>query len=323
MKIITSNSYNLDLLCFLNVLTNDEYFVSRYREDYDQFYPKLKNETRSSMERLVEAWKSPILSPKLTLMISSLENFNERDVKEMLQSFDEIKQQMAKTPYGETDEEYNVLFKHATSTLIPVIEELEELRFKEYWLKDRLPIIIDKCKELDTYFEDFNLEAYINQYKSIGDEDIVVYMCTFAKPYGIRLCGNVLISDCTYRKETVLANVTHEVYHPPYEYSKVSKYVDQLSQKGWVMDAFKKQDPLSGYSTMEGFIEEHIVEALGTYIVYQLGVEKAPYEYFKNHDGGSHVISPYFFKYLQENKRKPNQTMDEYFIHFVEIIDTM
>ncbi|HEX3076384.1 MAG TPA: hypothetical protein VHQ24_05930, partial [Lachnospiraceae bacterium] len=139
MKIITSNSYNLDLLCFLNVLTNDEYFVSRYREEYDQFYPKLKNETRSSMERLVEAWKSPILSPKLTLMISSLENFNERDVKEMLQSFDEIKQQMAKTPYGETDEEYNVLFKHATSTLIPVIEELEELKFKEYWLRDRLP----------------------------------------------------------------------------------------------------------------------------------------------------------------------------------------
>ena len=80
-----------------------------------------------------------------------------------------------------------------------------------------------------------------------------------------------------------------------------------LAKKPWVKEAFINQNPNSGYQKIEGFIEEHIVEVLGIYVMAQLETDINLIEYFKIHDEGYHVISPYFYKYLCEIKKiSPN-----------------
>ena len=68
----------------------------------------------------------------------------------------------------------------------------------------------------------------------------------------------------------------------------------------------------------EGFIEENIVEALGIYVAIKLGANIEPFQYFKDHDDGSHIISPHFYKYLCENEKVREQSFEDYFINYVK-----
>ena len=320
MRINCKSSYNLDVLCFLNALSSDQYYVSRHKEAYDYFYPLLSENMIAKINRMVEWNKSPVFAPAFTLLISAVPSFSDRSIYELLEARSEIEEGISKTPYQFDDNEYEEIFARFSDTVIPLIHELEENGFKNYWNTVKLPIIQNKIFELKPFLIQYNLEALIGEFKDFDGDEMDVYICSFANPHGIKLCGNTLLSDAVYSKETILADMTHEVFHPPYVYHEVKEYVDLLAKKDFVIKAFREQNPLSGYPDMEGFIEENIVEALGTYIVYTLGVEKEPYEYFKVHDSGSHVLSPLFFEFLLNKKRKPGQSMNDYFIDFVKTV---
>jgi len=74
---------------------------------------------------------------------------------------------------------------------------------------------------------------------------------------------------------------------------------------------------------MDDFIEENIVDALGTFIAYKFGAEKDPYMRFRVQNNGSNVVSPYFFKYLQDYDIGQNESFENYFIRFTENIETI
>ncbi len=198
-----------------------------------------------------------------------------------------------------------------------MIKELNALDFYKFWRDERLPLIKEKCGYIDKYLSQYDVEELMRQFNKTDSSDAVVYLCSFTDPLGIALCGNNSISDSSYKGETILENVMHESFHPPYDTEAVRPAIDEIARKPWVKSAFEKQEPDSGYNIMDGFIEENIVEALGIYAVVKLGVAIDPDEYFKTHDGGSHVISPYFYKYLREVTKDPNEPFEDYFVKFV------
>jgi hypothetical protein len=273
------------------------------------------------MAEMVKNNGSSMLSPSYTLLVSSLEDFTNRALTEMLASPAEIEERIKLSPYNFTRGELDGFFKDFKTVVIPMLNELEALGFRDFWKETRLPLILKKCGVINGYFEKHNIKELIEKYKKFGGDDVTVYLCSFARPHGIKLCGYRLISDFSYRNETILSNVTHELFHPPYDRNEAAAALNALAAKDWVVKAFESQDPHSGYPEMMGFIEENIVEALGIYIAYLLGAEKEPYEYFRRHDGGSHVISPYFFKYLTENETIPGEEFIDYFNKFVAGMD--
>jgi hypothetical protein len=321
VKITAVPSYNLDVLCFLNVMTSDEYYVKRHREAYNKFYPLLSPDTKANMEEAVKAFGSSMISPTAALLISSLADFGSRDLIQMLISRTEIEEQIGKSPYRFTRDELDGLLNSFKAHLVPAVLELERAGFRDYWKNERLPSITQKCDEINGYFKKFDIRDLILSFKDFKDEDITVYICSLAAPHGIKLCGYSLISDMSYRNETILANVSHEMFHPPYDLKKVQSSVQALARKKWVRDAFLNQDPHSGYAEMNGFIEENVVEALGTYIVYKIEAEADPYGYFEKHDGGSHVISPRLFRYLLENPKDREQPFEDYFNGFAASLE--
>lgn len=320
MQIKAEISYNLDMLCFINVMTADKLFVERHCEAFDKFYPLISGETKQNIESMVLKHGS-MLSPFLTLLISSLSDFNSRSLTEMLRKSLEIETSMSKTPYKLSREKLDSYFAFCESAIIPLLEELERAGFHEFWQKNRLPLIKEKCSNINDYLSQYDVTQLMGRYRSIDNSaNLTVYLCSFTDPLGIKLCGDNLISDSSYGNDTILSNATHEAFHPPYDTETVKPYLDKIAQKPWVQKAFENQTP-PGYGSMYGFIEENIVEALGIYVVTKLGVNIDPIEYFKTHDDGSHVISPFFYKYLCEAVKDVNESFENYFINFVDTFD--
>ena len=225
---------------------------------------------------------------------------------------------MNQTPYIFARESFDFYFAYIESAIIPLLKELEAAGLYDFWKENRLPVIKEKCEVVDQYLDQYNVEHLIGQFRCIDSSDFTVYMCSFAKPHGIKLCGNNLISDCSYKDDTILSNVTHEAFHPAFDFGIVQPSLDTLAAKPWVQHAYENQSPNSHYYPIEGFIEEHIAEALGIYVLAQLGVDIDPMEYFNTHDGGSHVISPYFYQYLCETPKQSGESFEDYFTRFVD-----
>ncbi|MDR3206951.1 MAG: hypothetical protein LBT60_01335 [Oscillospiraceae bacterium] len=318
MRISAQASRNLDMLCLLNTLTADEYYVKRHREVFDRFYPALSQGVRDGMAAMVAGQGYAMLSPALTLMVSALDGFQERSLTDMLACHGEIEKAMARTEYGFSREAYDRYFAFFTDTAIPLIEELEGLGFEAFWRAERLPAIEAKRAALEAYLQNYRAEDMINVYKPFDCQDLTVYICAFAAPHGIKLCGYNLISDVSYPEATILSNITHEVFHPPFDYGRVRPSLDALAQKPAVIRAFANQNPHSGYHDMDGFIEEHVVEALGIHVLARLGADIDPAGYFKTHDEGSHVISPYLYEYLAQNPKDPAAAFEDYFAGFAD-----
>jgi len=320
MRIKTKTSYNMDILCFLNVMTADRYYTDFHKDAFEKFYPLVSDGLKQKMAAMVKELGDSALSPMLTLFISSLPNFSERNLSEMLRSREEVEAALKQTPYAFAPEELAKYFSLYESAAIPLIAELEAAGFYDYWKESRLPAIEAKRKEVDAHMEQYDIEKLVNKYKNgrnIDNSDFTIYLCSFAHPYGIKLCGNNLITDSCYSNQIILQNVTHEAFHPPYDFKLVKGAVQALAEKAWVKEAFDNQNPNSSYRPIEGFIEENIVEALGIHVMVQLEADIDPMEYFKTHDDGSHVISPYFYEYLRDNEVKPAQPFEDYFIDFV------
>ena len=318
MKIKTEISYNLDLLCFLNIMTADDYYVKRHKEAFDKWYPKLSDTIKVKISEMIAKQGYSMLAPTFTLFISSLKDFNNRNLLEMLNNHCEIVSSMNNTQYIFELSRFEMYFSFFSETIVPLITELEKNGFYEFWKEFQLPLIKAKCLQVDNYMQDYKVDDLISQFRNFDSADCTVYMCSFANPHGIKLCGNKLISDVAYSTDTILSNVTHELFHPAFDFDIVKQSLQKLSEKSWVIDAFANQNPNSGYHSMDGFIEEHIVEALGIYVLVQLGIDIEPYEYFKTHDEGSHVLSPHFYKYLCENKKGHSQSFEDYFMKFAD-----
>jgi len=322
MKITTNYHRNFDLLCFLHAMTKDKLSVDELKNEYDRFYPLLSEDIRSRAKELAKKPERLLFWPLVNLLISSLQNHDKRDLITMLESHNEIREEIAQTPYfkGESKKDLALHFKSFQDVVIPFIKELEVIGFAEYWDESIKPLLEERCNQLNRYFDNFNILDEVNRLMPFNDSDIRMWVCAFARPYGAKLCGYDMISDYTWSDETILTTVTHEMFHPPYDHEAVSDAVKKLGEMPWVIKAYENQTPGSEYKPMSGFIEENVVEALGIYVLTKMIEDYDAHKYFKGHDNGSHVISPYLYDYLYCNPKKQEQSFEEYFIGFVDML---
>ena len=315
------SSYNLDISSFLNVMSADEYYVNFYRDEFERFYPLLSDEIKSAYSAFLKSMNRSNIAVALTTGISLIENFNERDIKKLMVAQDEIEKNLYNSQYPPELIGGLEMLPQFTGLIVQLIQELEEHGFKKFWEDNRRPLAQKRIERLEVLFSKNKMLEKIEQYKKIQAEDVNVYVCTYAHPHGTKLFNDSLIIDYKWPDKAIINTFAHELFHPPYKLENVQKTIDLLKEKDFVKKAYDNQDPQIAYSPMEGFIEENIVEALGTFIASSCGFEDEPYKYFQKHDNGSHVISPYLFKYLSDNDIRKEQSFEEYFNDFVQKID--
>lgn len=203
-SIYFKSSYNLDVLKFLNVMTSDEYYVSKYQDEYDRFYPLLSDEIKSGFKGFIGIMKRTNIAVVLTTAVSLIDNFNNRDVKKLLVAQDEIEKNLDNSQFPENLKEGIKHLPLFSGLIIQLIKELEELRFKDFWQENRYPLICHGKKELEDSLKKSTLLKHVELYKQLQSGEINVYICSFAHPHGTKIFKDSLIVDYIWSDKFII-----------------------------------------------------------------------------------------------------------------------
>ena len=320
MKFNVRYSYNFDLVNAINVLTGEPLYMEWQEGIFERFGETLSEKSKKNIKDAVEINERPMIGPLLSLVISAVPNFERRSVVRMFSDSNLLQNYFKQYSYykAETWAKNLTIF----GLLLPVIKELETIGFRDYWKKERLPRIKQMQRQFHSFANKFNLDQEVGAMLGTGQalESMTVYLCTFAAPHGIKVCGPRYITDVAYSKETSTSIAIHEMFHPPYNSKNLADELHRLGADPLLQHSFEKNDPKFGYSTMEGFIEENVVEAMAIYICHKLGLEKDPLAYFAKHDGGTHMFSVILFEYLSRYPKSSNITFEEYFRELFKVM---
>jgi len=318
------SNYNFELLSFFNVLTSDEYYVRLNKEAYEIFFPLISSQSKENISAMVKILKRTNIAFPLNILLAQISGYENNSIIESFSKKDEIAaivavfRQMPYIPIEYLDQIDIIL-----NMSVEIIKDLEKNGFYEYWkhkIKPSIDIICNDIQELITKNEFIDIFL---QYKPSLPNSINIYICTLHRPHGTKLSlkgDAMIISDDFGSKGRTLMVIAHEMFHPPYDYQKVQESLGILSKIPFVIEAFNNQNENAAYTQMDYFLEENIVEALGIYVVYKLGLENDPHKYFENHDYGSHVLSPLFFDYMLEHPKKHDETFENFMHNFTVYI---
>ncbi len=313
-------SYNLDLLNLMNILTGEEFYAKRHEEAFARFGKPLSTNSRRRIEKVVDINGSAMIGPYLCLVASAIPNFEKRSLVRMFSDLDLLRNNFSQYRYFDPNEWPNQA--SIFGLLIPVVKELETKGFREYWRTNRLHLIERSRRMLSRFVHKFQLQGEIEFMLGPGQapDRITLYLCSFASPHGIKVCGSRYIADISFPKEFIVSTAIHEMFHPPYDAESLRQELIALAADPLLKRAFETKDPKYGYSTMNGFIEENVVEAMALFISQKLGLEKDPLAYLASHDGGSHVLSVVLLEYFKRYPKPKKQPFHEYFRDLLKVL---
>jgi len=313
-------SLKYDMLCFINALVGDEYYLQYYQEDYNKFHTKFTPEVTSALRELnTQRQKyNIILGAWLSNLYSATDDETIDDMIATLNNDSEIWNNIE---YSEDD-------KHAFETygiknLKIIFNFLKENKFDSYWKENILPRINERIEEIkDQGLTKYNIIPEVEKYTGfkLSSNKITVYLLYFAQPHGIRIQGTNLITDISYDFDTVVANAIHEMLHPPFQRDN-TEFIharDKLKDDEFIQEKIASQDKSHGYNSYEAYFEENCVDALEVLIREKfniLGVDAK--DYFIDHDSGIDGLGVALYHLIKEDYSTKGESFQKFFIREV------
>src|SRR5262245_36253761 len=299
-------SFVMDTVCFLNILTGDEFYTRYYKDDYERFEPRLTPAARSALanlKRKIKDEKKNIISAFLALYFSAT---NDRTLDDMLNTIkhsERMQTNLRKTTYySESGWE---LYESVKEDLRTVLLFLKGINFEGYWKQDILPKIESKIDEIKKDLPKYNVINEVERLLGSGltSNSLTVYILNYSQPHGIRVTGLRFLTDAAYPFKIVLRNAVHEPMHPPYRLSAdavLKTALGSLRTDTFLMDKINNHNPAFGYNSFEGFIEEDCVQALEQIINEKFQVEVEAHKRWKQNDDGMHVFAVALYSLMKE-----------------------
>lgn len=311
-------SFKYDVLCFLNTLVGDEYYLRYYRKEYEDISKTLTPKVKELLEsfKQIRKEKQIIIGSALAYAFS--------------QTKDETLDDMINTLSGNgtdiweqyyTADEDKPFFDKINEGLIGIFNFLEEIDFEKYWETNMLPGIekrIDEINAMNPSEYDILPEVEKCTGISLNSDTITIYLLYFAQPHGIRIKGTNLLSDISYSFDTIIGTAVHEMLHPPFnpEDAQFKAARSKLEEDEFIKSAMDRQDKTHGYETYEAYFEENCVDALEVLLreKYDILGEDAR-SYFRNHDGGIDALGMALYQLMkQEDFINQDETYQDFII---------
>ena len=301
-------SFKFDALCFLNVLTGDEFYRRFYRDEYARFAPLLTPATRDALARLRRKLKDEnkvVIPAFLSLHFSAADD---RTLEEMLLSLDKpetMKSNLRRTVYF--NEGGWRLFLSVRGELRTILTSLKEMGFADYWGRHVLPRLTQEAAALERRLAEYDVASEVEAQlgSALPSNKITVYLLHFARPHGIRVTGSRFIADVSYPFLEVLRNAIHEMLHPPFDASRDRELrlaLKTLEGDAFLTDVIRHHNPSFGYNSFDSFVEEDCVRALEQVVGERLKVERDARRRWKEEDDGIHVLAAVMYCLMrQEN----------------------
>jgi hypothetical protein len=316
-------SLKYDTLCLLNALSGDPYYLHYYQAEYDHFHPLFTSEEQAAFARLKQVIKDVghgIISAKLALYYSSVDDETLPEMIHTAHDSAAMEAALKKTSYWSADGWQN--YEAARPALEAAIRALDRVGFPAYWEANAKPKIEKRIAELSPELPKYNIIPVLESYLGfpLPSQTITVYLLAYSEPHGIRITGLRFLTHVSYPFSIVLHNAIHEPMHPPYRVDdpKVRNAIDLLGRDPLVIDKVQHHDPSFGYNTTAGYIEEDSVQALEQLVSERFGVARIPCEYWKEQDGGMHVLAAAIYAdYKQVSSLNPD-SYAQWFVHAVQ-----
>jgi hypothetical protein len=315
-------SLKYDTLCLLNVLSGDPYYLEFYKPEYDHFHPLFQPQEQAAFEQLKRVIKDQgegIVPARLTLYYSVVDDETLPEMIKTAQDSSAMEAALKKTSYWNDSEWKN--YEEARPALVTALQALNRVGLAEYWEHEAKPGIEKRIAELSPELPKYNIVPAIEQDLGfpLASNTITVYLLVYSKPHGIRITGERFLTHESYPFRIVLHNAIHESMHPPFDKHDpaIAQAIDTLGQDPLIADKVKHHDSSFGYNTTDGYIEEDSVQALEEIISEQFGVGHNPQDYWKEQDGGMHVLATAIYVDYKEALKHGPHTFSHWFIHAV------
>lgn len=299
-------SFKYDLLCFVNILTGDEFYLTYYKSEYDKYRDQLTPEVKDALKSLKKKIKDDegtIISAWLCLYFSSVEDETIEEMNATLDNPGTLKSNFEKTPYY-SDKSWQ-LFLSVNSELKTILGFLKEKKFADYWRENILPKVELKIAQFKSEVSKYNIIGIVEEhlgYKLESDR-ITVYLLFYSQPHGIKITGTRFLTDIAWPFSILIRTASHEMMHPPYDMKNDTLLIEtmlKLKKEEFLMDKVLNHNPSFGYNSFEGFAEEDCVQALDQIINEKLGIAKDSRKRWKENDDGMHVLAIALYNIMKE-----------------------
>jgi hypothetical protein len=319
-------SFKYDLLCALNVLTDDPYFLEFYKKDYKKFEPLFTDEAKVAFDTLrnrVRIKNQSIISAWFSLNFSVADDETLDELIDRLDHIDYMKEKLKKTIYY--DDESWAEFVSMIPELKVIFQFLKEIEFDKYWSKEIKPKVEKRIAKMEEKISQKNIIPDIERKlgQAIDSDTINVYVLYFAQPYSIRITGTRFLTDISYSDKVLMNNAVHELIHDlDLETNiKTRNAIEKLKNDAFLMERFENRDVAIGYNTFETYVEENSVRALDEVINSKYGF--APYKTakrrWKKQNNGMHVLAM-ALHYLMEKEDfyEGNEIYEDFIVRMIQ-----
>jgi hypothetical protein len=310
----------MDALCFFGTLTGDRIYLQYYRSEYDRFAPKLTPEVMDALayiKKVVEQENS-LICVELTQLFLPLAPKNLDDLIKAIDNPDTIRLSYNLAP----DSESWQLFLNHIPKLRTVLSWLKEIGFEKDYLENIYPKIEAKAKELGQLVPTYNIipavEAALGS--TLPSDRITIYLSYFVQPFGIGIDANQFLLWSELDLKTIIDDSIHENLHLlEIQEPALWEALNFLQQDDYYMKNFNDHDFSYGYTTIDGYVEEDVIEALDQYLAEKFYANEDPRLRWSNALPGMHKLSPVLYSLLKEANYSPaEETYHDFIIRMVQ-----
>lgn len=318
-------SFTFDVLCFLNTLSGDEYYLKYYQEEYDKIAPKLTPEAREALASLKHKLKDEggaIISAFLTLYFSAGDDQTLDDMLATLRAPESLQEKLRVTPYY--SEEGWESFLSVQNELQTILAFLKDIHYDAYWRENIQPKVTARIAEIGDTLPQYNIVPAIEAQLGtpLASNQITVYVLYYSQPHGIRITGTRFLTDLAWPFRIVLRNAIHEMMHPPYELAAdptLRATLERLRGDAFLLDKVENHNPSFGYNSLEGFLEEDCVQALEQSVNDRFGLAVDPRKRWTENDDGMHVFAVALYSIMkQENYNEGGESFRDFLVRMIE-----
>ena len=299
-------SFKYDALCFVNILTGDEFYLKYYQNEYDKFKDKITPEAAlalSGLRKKIKEDNGKIISAWLCLYFSATDDETIPEMLSTLEDPGQLKSNFKETPYY-SDESWE-LFESVRDDLKVILEFLIEVKFDIYWKENIYTKVQSRAVEFREEVLQYNIIGNVEDHLGfeLSSNKITVYLLYYSQPHGIKITGTRFLTDIAWPFSILIRTATHEMMHPPFDLKNDTLLIESIEKfraEEFFMDKVLNHNPSFGYNSLEGFTEEDCVQALDQIINEKLGIAIDAKVRWKQSDDGMHVLAIALYTLMKE-----------------------
>lgn len=301
-KVTSSEGH--DAIAFLGPLSGEPLYQKNYAEDARAF--PLPDPVRGEIAAL---WKEagasgfgllgPVLSSKVSgTDVSTLDGV----IAALADPETRIRPSLQKSPYWE-ESDWKWLTANAPR-LVAVFTAMRAAGFPAF-RSARSGEIAVRIPQLQRDLAAFDVVRL--QQKLTGRSflpEIEVVLLQFCKPHGIKVQGQTFLQAADWNLAITVRNAAHEMLHPPIPMDgPVAKAaLALLARDPLIPRIVREHDPKWGYTSLDGYLNEDMAQALDQLIAERLGVARNPADRWRDNDDGIHVLAAGLYGLLRQDR---------------------